>query len=94
MNTIRIEKAALCGNIAIPAGNYTVSIRADSRQINLEGTGRDVELPAIGRPNKGKVRALDVQFVPGGGSDLWTLLVKTPRMGEYMATINYNSDKK
>ncbi|NOX98992.1 MAG: hypothetical protein GXP30_04540 [Verrucomicrobia bacterium] len=94
MNTIQINRLALCGSTAIPAGNYTVSVRSDSRQINLESGGRDVEISAIGRPNKGNVRSLDVQFVPGGGSDIWTLLVKTPKMGEYMATITYAADKK
>lgn len=94
MNSIRIERAALCGNITIPAGNYTVSVRSDSRQINLEGAGKDIEIPAVGRPTRRNVRSVDVQFVLGGGSDVWTLLVKTPKMGEYMATVNYSESKR
>lgn len=94
MNTIRIDRSATCGNTPIPTGKYAVSVRADSRQINLEGAGKDVEIPSVGRPTKGNVRSVDVQFVPGGGGNIWTLLVKTPKMGEYMATVNYNTNKK
>ena len=94
MNNIRIEKEAHSGNTVIPAGEYTVSVKSDTRQINLEGAGRDIEIYAVGRPTKGTVRSVDVQFTPGGGGSNWSLLVKTPKMGEYLAAITYGSDKK
>ena len=94
MNNIRIERDALCGNTIVPPGEYTVSVRADTRQINLEGQGRDIELNAVGRPTKGVVRSLAVQFSSSGGGNCWTLVVKTPKMGEYMAEVTYEEKKK
>lgn len=94
MKSIVIEKEARCGATNIPAGEYSVSLRTDSRQISLEGQGREIAINAIGRPNKGIVRSLDVQFVPSGGANTWSLLVKTPKMGEYFSTINYESGRK
>lgn len=91
MKKINLDRDAHCGNTPIPAGEYNVSVRMDSRQINLEGQGRDFELNAIRRPSRGMVRFPDVHFSPSGGLNNWTLLVKTPKLGEYLTTISYNS---
>lgn len=89
MKNIYLDRNAHCGNTSIPAGEYSVSIRLDSRQINLEGQGRDFELNAIKRPSKGVVRSPDVHFSPSGGLNTWALIVKTPKLGEYFTTISY-----
>jgi hypothetical protein len=93
MKTINLPRAAQCGTTSIPAGEYTVSIRMDSRQIVLEGNGRDIEINAVGRPTKGTVRSLDVKFGASGGGNNWALVVKTPKMGEFFATISYEAKR-
>ena len=93
MTTINVKSDALCGNTSIPSGDYTVSVRADTRQINLAGHGRDIEIYAIGRRCKGVVRSMDVQFTPAGGASNWSLVVKTPKMGEFVSTLIYEEKK-
>ena len=94
MKRVYFSKDAHSGKTVIPSGEYTVSVRSDTRQIRLEGNGRDIEVNAIGRPNKRTVRSLDVQFSPAGGGDNWSLVVKTPKMGEFFATVTYDSKKR
>lgn len=94
MKRVYISKDAHCGKVAIPSGEYTVSIRSDTRQIRLEGNGRDIEINAVGRPSRGIVRSMNVQLSPAGGGDNWSLVVKTPKMGEFFTTVTYDSKRR
>lgn len=89
MHRVLIQQNALSGCTKIPAGEYLVAVRAGTRQINLQGMGREIGLNAMTRPNRGSLRGTVVSFSPAGGVDEWLLQVKIPKQGEYFSVITY-----
>lgn len=88
---IMLKAQASIGDLQIPAGEYFVGIQTDTREITLTGHGQNYRVPAIKRPSKAKNRVTDVQLYSMGGPT-WTLLVKTPPQGEYVAFVKYEKD--
>jgi hypothetical protein len=85
---IRLKRTAEAAGKEIPAGEYNVGIQTETREIILAGGGKDYRLPAIKRKQNVKVRVTDVTFYSGGGT-IWTIQVKTPPRGEWIANIKY-----
>ena len=89
---IRIDQNAACGNLIIPSGEYMVALRTDIQQFQLTGAGQDYTLPAIRRKSSSKVRTETVSFYSGGGRT-WTLLIQTPKFGEWIAMLELGAGK-
>ena len=93
---INVKGNAQSGTVFIPAGEYLVALAADSQQIKLTGRGIDIKLPAIRRRTTAKTRVTSITFYSGGGTT-WSLVVSTPKQGEWLAMVDYvdtKSDKK
>jgi hypothetical protein len=86
---IQIKEDAMCGKAPIPKGEYLVSLQSDSQQINLVAGGKTFKLPATRRRATSKVRTESVTFYSGGGKS-WSLVVNTPKHGEWIAMIEYS----
>jgi len=85
---ITIPKDAVCGKTPIPAADYWVSLNASGGEISLSAAGRDIKVKATKRRSTSKSKTTSVQFFCGGGK-LWSLVISTPKMGEYVAFIEY-----
>lgn len=93
---ITLKDDATCGKVIIPKGDYMVALLSDSQQINLAGGGKDYKLPATKRRSASRTRVTTVSFYSGGGNG-WSLIVTTPKHGEWIAMIEYdqsNSSRK
>jgi hypothetical protein len=91
---IKIIKDASCGKVFIPPGEYWVALAADSGTMTLVAGGRNLTIPAVKRRTTGKSKSTSVTFYSGGGN-FWSLIVDTPKSGQWIATIEYsNSSKK
>lgn len=88
---ITLSKTANCGAVELAAGDYWVSLNADSSQIFLIAGGRDFKLPATRRRVKVRTKSTTVSFYSGGG-DLWSLVVTSPKLGEWISLIEYKRD--
>jgi hypothetical protein len=86
---IQIKGPAISGKVAIPPGDYAVSVLTDRSSIQLSGHGSDYVIPAVNRrtPNTDKVRSTTISFHSLGGNS-WTLAVAIPKRGEWVAFIN------
>jgi hypothetical protein len=85
---IHIKEDAMSGKTVIPKGEYMVSLQAESQQINLIAGGKTIKLAATKRRATSKVRTVSVNFYSGGGKS-WSLVVNTPKNGEWIAMIEY-----
>ncbi|MBC7385993.1 MAG: hypothetical protein H7301_07520 [Cryobacterium sp.] len=74
-------------------GEYMVALAADSGRFALTGGGKQFKLPAIRRRTKGKSRIITVTFFSGGGTT-WSLVVPTPKQGEWIAMLEATATKK
>jgi len=83
---ISVPRDAQCGQIIIPRGDYWVSLRNESGEINLAGGGKDYRLPAKKRRTKVKGKTTTVTFYCGGGT-CWSLVISTPKFGEWIAML-------
>lgn len=90
---ITVKGDAASGNVFIPAGDYMVALDAGSQQIRLTGRGLDLKLPAIRRRQTAKTRVLTVLFYCGGGTT-WSLVVSTPKQGEWLAMVEFQREPK
>ncbi|MCM2276693.1 MAG: hypothetical protein NDJ89_01295 [Oligoflexia bacterium] len=88
---IQLTKNAVCGKVQIPKADYWVSLNSDSGQILLSAGGKDLRLPAVKRRSQVRTRSTTVSFYSGGGP-LWSLVISTPKYGEWIATIEYKDD--
>ena len=86
---IEIKDYARVGDKVVAPGEYLVSVHQGAREMNLAGRGIDVRIPAMPRPGKKLNRRTEVSFLPGGGPN-WTILVKTPPKGEWVAFLKYD----
>jgi len=85
---ITISKDATCGNIPVPRNDYWVSLNPSGGEISLSAGGKDIKVKATKRRNSTKTKKLTIQFYCGGGK-LWSLIVTTPKQGEWVAFIEY-----
>jgi hypothetical protein len=85
---ITVLKDSRAGDIEIPAGEYWVSHQSEGSTITLSGQGKDRRIPAIRRRSAGrKPRVTSVSFYCGGGTT-WSLVIQTPKQGEFVAMID------
>jgi hypothetical protein len=89
---ITVKADAQSGTVHIPAGEYLVALASDTQQIRLTGRGIDIKLPAVRRRSNGKTRVTTITFYSGGGST-WSLVVSTPRQGEWLSMVDYVDTK-
>jgi hypothetical protein len=90
---ITIPKDGKAGNAEIPKGEYWVSLHHESQQMFLSSGGRDIKIPAIRRKNKSRTKNISVTFFSAGGA-YWSLIVSTPKYGEWIALIELSSGER
>lgn len=83
---VTLSKDGLCGKVLIPKGEYLVALASDSQQMILTGGGKQFKIPAVRRRATGKSKVTTVSFYCGGGPT-WSLLITTPKFGEWIAMI-------
>lgn len=83
---VTLSKDGVCGKVNIPKGEYLVALASDTQQMVLTGGGKQFKIPAVRRRATGKTRVTTVTFYCGGGPT-WSLLVTTPKFGEWIAMI-------
>ena len=88
---IQISRDAHCGKLNIPKGDYWVSMLSESGEISLVGGGKDYKCPAKKRRATVKSKTTQIAFYSGGGR-IWSLVVSTPKFGEWIALIEYSTD--
>jgi hypothetical protein len=88
---IHVKEDATSGKTVIPKGEYMVSLQTDNQQINLVAGGKTLKLAATKRRATSKVRTTSVNFYSGGGKS-WSLIVNTPKNGEWIAMIEYSAN--
>ena len=81
---VTLSKDALCGKILVPKGEYMVALASDTQQLVLTGGGKQYKIPAVRRRANAKTKVTTVTFYSGGGST-WSLLVSTPKFGEWIS---------
>lgn len=89
---IQVNQDAVCKNIPIPKGEYWVTLNPASGQITLMAGGHDIQIPAMRRRSQTKAKTTQVQFYCGGGNS-WSLVITTPKQGEWIAMIEYSGGK-
>jgi hypothetical protein len=85
---IQIKNDAVSGKVVIPKGEYWVSLNNEAQQIFLTAGGKDLKIPATKRRSTAKTKTTTVVFYSGGGTT-WSLVVNTPKHGEWVAFIEY-----
>lgn len=87
---IQVSRDAKCGNTSIPKGDYWVSLKTESGEFSLAGQGKDIKIPAKKRRAKVQTKTTSVMFYSGGGRT-WSLVVTTPKFGEWVAFLEYQT---
>jgi hypothetical protein len=90
---ITVPKDAKSGNVMIPRGDYWVSLHPEMQMIFLSGAGRDYKIMATKRRSKSKYKTITVTFFSAGGA-FWSLLVATPKYGEWIALIELGTSSR
>ena len=90
---INLLKNAICGDVRIPKGEYLPALLPEQSQINLAGGGKDYKIPAIRRRTAARTKVTNISFYSGGGN-IWSLVIITPKHGEWIAYIEYESGSK
>ncbi len=90
---IKIIKDAYSGKTFIPPGEYWVALAAESQSITLIAGGKNLSIPAVRRKSVTRSKTTSVAFYSGGGN-LWSLLVDAPKVGQWIATIEYSNSKR
>lgn len=85
---VTISKDAQCGQVFIPAAEYMVALASDTSEIVLTGSGKQYKIPAIKRRQQARTKVTSVSFYSGGGP-LWSLVLSTPKFGEWVSMIEY-----
>jgi len=83
---IVLPRNGVCAQLEIPQGDYEVVLSPESNQITLIGGGVDFKLPATRRRAKSRFRTNTASFFCGGGK-LWSLVISTPKQGEWVCFI-------
>lgn len=79
---------AIAGNVPIPPNDYWVSLNAETAEITLSASGKDIRIKATRRKMATKSKTTIVHFHSGGGKT-WSIIVVTPKQGEWVAFIDY-----
>lgn len=90
---VTLSKDGMCGKVMIPKGEYMVSLASDTQQIVLSGGGKTYKIPAVKRRAAAKTKVTTVSFYSGGGPS-WSLLVCTPKFGEWIAMIELGANSR
>jgi len=90
---ITLPDEGICGIVIIPEGEYWVAPQLEAGQINLVGGGRDYPLKAVRRRQSAKCKTLNIAFSCGGGTT-WSLVVQSPKHGEWAAFIEIKKARK
>ncbi len=90
---ITLPEEGICGIITIPEGEYWVAPQLEAGKINLIAGGRDYPLKAVRRRQSTRVRTQNIAFTCGGGS-IWSLVVQSPKHGEWAAFIEIRKSKR
>ena len=90
---VTIGKDAICGKVFIPAAEYMVSLSSESSEIVLTGAGKQYKVPAIKRRQQARTKVTSVSFYSGGGP-IWSLVLSTPKFGEWVAMLEYGATKE
>jgi hypothetical protein len=90
---IQLNKNAVCGKVFIPKGEYLVALQAEAGVFSLTGAGLDIKIPATRRRMDSKTKTTSVNFYSGGGTT-WSLIVNTPKFGEWIAMMDLNGVEK
>ncbi len=90
---VTISRDAICAKVAVPAGEYMVALATDTQQMILTGGGKQVKIPAVRRRSSAKTKVVTVTFYSGGGNQ-WSLVVSTPKFGEWIAMMELESRRK
>jgi hypothetical protein len=85
---ITLSRNATCGKVTLEKGEYWVALQAEASQIQLLAGGRTFKVPAVRRRAKVRGKTVQVSFYSGGGPQ-WSLVVADPKMGEWIALIEY-----
>lgn len=85
---INIKSDAHCNGIDVHPGEFLVALHPESREIYLTGAGTTYKLKATKRKATQKVKRETINFMSGGGK-LWSLIVTTPKQGEWVSFIEY-----
>lgn len=89
---ITLTRNSTCGTVELPAGEYLISLALDTGTLTLAGGGKTLKIPAVRRRRIAKTRTMVVTIMPGGGSS-YSLIVSTPKHGEWIAMLEVDSGK-
>lgn len=84
---ITIQSNASSGAVQIPKGEYWVSLAAEAGEMTLSARGQDIRIKATRRRSKTNAKTTVVSYYSGGGKQ-WSLVVTTPKQGEWVAFID------
>lgn len=70
-----------------------VALSSESGEIVLTGGGKQFKIPAKRRRAQSRSRVTTIAFYSGGGN-IWSLVVTTPKHGEWVASLEYLKDNK
>jgi len=87
---INLTRDALCGAITVPRGEYWVSLNHEAGEMTLSAGGKDLRIKATRRRAQGRTRRTTIIFASGGGR-IWSLAINTPKYGEWVAFMEYQS---
>ena len=85
---VKVVKNAYSGKVHVPRGEYWVSLNTDSGEMKLSAQGRDICIKAKMRRKKTHAKVTTLQYHSGGGRT-WSLIITTPKYGEWIAFIEY-----
>lgn len=85
---IKVPQNAVCGQVPIIPGEYWVSLNAECGEMTLSARGQDIRVKATKRRSVTHAKITTIQFYSGGGKQ-WSLVVVTPKQGEWVAFIDY-----
>jgi len=88
---ITVLRNFVAGSIEVPAGDYMVSLKADTQQIRLTGKGLDLLIPAIKRRSVCRGKIETASFFSGGAGQ-WSLVINSPKMGEWVSLLEVSRE--
>lgn len=77
----------------VSPGEYMVGLSAESGEIILTGGGKQYRLPATRRRTQSKSKITSVTFY-GGGGNVMSLIISTPKQGEWISMLEYQKDNR
>jgi hypothetical protein len=90
---VKFKGEGTSGKVIIPPGEYWVSLNGSGGEILLAGGGKTYRIQGTQRRTQAKCRSTTVVF-QSGGAKVWSLIISTPKYGEWIALIDVKEDKK